>query len=280
MKVLVIPDVHGNMNAVENAKKVYETEKPDRVIFLGDYCDSHDPHNRWPEQERALEEIINWKHSVNTKVGSLVVSTLFGNHDLSYMSKFGGRSCSQYQMYSAEDIQETLANLFDEFEPFVKIDKWLFSHAGVTQPWLDDPLHAGVFFPNMTNMSLENINELFHAKKLAIFNFNGQDPYGDDSYETCMWIRPPSLIRFGVKGYHQCVGHTALDEEMMQYWNLESREIKTQDWFDNNKFYKYQYEEGNPPDNLDCKYIFLDSPEQNHYAIIDTDTDDVKIIKY
>lgn len=279
MKVLVIPDVHGNERVLENAKKVYEEGRADKVIFLGDYCDSHDTFNTWSDQKRELEKIMEWKHAVNL-VNPHTVDTLFGNHDLSYMGNYGGRSCSQYQHFSAKDIQDTLTNMFEEFEPFVIVDKWLFSHAGVTQEWLNDPMHASVFFPELTNSSLDKIKEIFHNHNLTVFNFNGDDPYGDDSYETCMWIRPPSLIRFGIAGYNQCVGHTALDENMMEYWNLESRIVKAKDWWDNKKFYKYQYEEGNEPDNLDCTYVFLDSPEQEYYAIIDTETNDVKIINY
>ena len=43
------------------------------------------------------------------------------------------------------------------------------------------------------------------------------------------------------------------------------------------KFYKYQYEAENEPKNLDCKYVFIDSPENNLYAIIDTVTNEVEI---
>lgn len=280
MKILAIPDVHGNKRVLENAKKVFETEHPDKVIFLGDYCDSHYRAIGWKEQKEELEKIMEWKHEVNSVTPGLV-ETCFGNHDLSYMSKFGGRSCSQFQSLNCLDIQETLEKYFDEFTPLVIVDKWLFSHAGITPEWLEDPCHAGPIFPDLLNMNLDKVKECFRNKELVIFNFNGNDPYGDDSYETCMWIRPPSLIRFGLEGYHQCVGHTALDPETMGYWNLEDRVVPAQKWWDDGHFITWQYEnEEDHPRNLDCKYVFLDSPNQEYYAIIDTETDEVKVIKY
>ena len=64
----------------------------------------------------------------------------------------------------------------------------LFSHAGVSQVWLDDLGYD-------VNEPLEEyINNMWLYKPIA-FVFNGSNPYGDDIQQTPTWIRPRSLMK-------------------------------------------------------------------------------------
>ncbi|MDR2052315.1 MAG: hypothetical protein LBP80_02795, partial [Treponema sp.] len=54
------------------------------------------------------------------------------------------------------------------------------------------------------------INEAF-AKDRNILTFDGGDIYGDDVTQSPIWIRPRSLKRDPLAGYHQIVGHTPGD---------------------------------------------------------------------
>ena len=75
-KRLVLGDFHSR---IEVFKTIYETEKPDDVIILGDYVDSHEPISD-SQQKAAFEELIQIK-SKHTK-GEFIL--LLGNHDFHY----------------------------------------------------------------------------------------------------------------------------------------------------------------------------------------------------
>ena len=282
-KVLVLPDVHGNKIVLENAKAAYEKYKPDFIVFVGDYVDSHTEGNSWIQQQEQLKAILDWKRKLNKEKETCF--TLFGNHDLSYMYNYGGVSCSSHQFFVSQDIQEFFCEHWKEFQAIKVIDNWIFSHAGITQQWLDFPL-GGSFAKAPIDgenqyWTLDDVNRHFRDKNLKYFNHNSNDSYGDDEHEGCMWIRPPALIRTGLEGYNQCVGHTVLDATdsiYMDYWGLKGRVVKAQDWYDNKKFFFHQYQAENYPRNLDCTYVFIDHPENKVCAIIDTITNEVEII--
>jgi hypothetical protein len=50
----------------------------------------------------------------------------------------------------------------------------------------------------------------------GVFSFNGLDPYGDDEYQTPIWIRPRSLMRANRNTlrtrFIQVVGHTQVNK--------------------------------------------------------------------
>lgn len=282
-RVLAVPDVHGNKLVPENAKAAYEKYKPDFIVFVGDYVDSHTEGNSWIQQQEQLKAILDWKKELNKK--KEVCFTLFGNHDLSYMYNYGGVSCSGHQFFVSQDIQEFFCEHWNEFQAIKVIDNWIFSHAGITQQWLDFPL-GGNFAKAPIDRenqywTLDDVNRHFRDKNLKYFNHNSNDSYGDDEHEGCMWIRPPALIRMGLEGYNQCVGHTVLDltdSIYMDYWGLKGRVVRAQDWYDNKKFFFHQYQAENYPRNLDCTYVFIDHPENKVCAVIDTITNEVEIV--
>ncbi len=280
MKVGVLPDVHGNGTVYENFFKLKELEV-EHIVQLGDWVDSHNSGNSWANQKSLLEKFLKLK-----KENPDYLTLLFGNHDLSYMYNFGGQSCSGHQYFVSQDIQEFFCKNWNEFQAIKVIDNWIFSHAGITQQWLDFPL-GGNFSREPIDgenqyWTLDDVNRHFRDKNLKYFNHNSYDPYGDDEHEGCMWIRPPALIRYGLEGYNQCVGHTVLDlnnKDYMEYWNLEGRAVDAQEWYDHKKFFLHQYQSSEDyPRNLDCKYVFIDHPENKVCAIIDTKTNEVEIV--
>ena len=278
MKLGVIPDRHGNKNFEQKLENLLK-ENVEKIIVLGDYCDSHEEGNNWLTQKSCLDTLLELK-----KANPAFYSILFGNHDQHYLSSFGADTrVSGRQWFSAIDIQEYLLANYEYFQMIEIVDKWIFSHAGVSQIWLNNPLGGSTFKYRVKDdlkfWKLQDVNEHFKAKQIEYFNHNSYDPYGDYETESCIWIRPPSLIRYGVKGYNQCVGHTALEEGInMEYWNLEDRVVTGQEYYDKKHYWEHQYEEG-AVDNLENKYVFLDSPDQSYYATIDTKTDEVKIMR-
>ena len=71
-RVLAVPDVHGNKIVLENAKVAYEKHKPDFVVFVGDYVDSHVDGNSWIQQQEQLKAILDWKKELNKEIENAI----------------------------------------------------------------------------------------------------------------------------------------------------------------------------------------------------------------
>lgn len=127
-KILIIPDSHGRQ-FWRQAKEVIN--KVDKVVFLGDYLDPY--FYEGISKEQAIEEfkeIIKFKEDNKDKV-----ILLLGNHDCAYCFNFG--DASRYDYDNEVEIKKLFIENFDYFRLFYKIDNYLFSHAGITNDWLE-----------------------------------------------------------------------------------------------------------------------------------------------
>lgn len=260
MRVGVIPDIHGNENFEIKVKNLQEANV-DKIVFLGDYFDSHDPDDNFLVQRRCFNRVLELKNS-----NPDFYTVLLGNHDIQYLTRLGASSTSNKQWEHATEIQELLLQNRQKFDAVFVADNWIFSHAGITSNW------KKCWFDDKT---FSDINKTLQvSKNISCFNWQGLDPYGDDPINSCVWVRPPSLIEKGLPVYNQCVGHTVLDsEELRQYWYLKSRITNRRDFLEDYKF----------PALLDDQfienpiYVFLDSSVQDMYGITDTDLSTVRI---
>ncbi len=259
-KVLCIPDIHGNSKTIDKAIRLYDEHKPNVVIWLGDGFDSRTG-VPFQNQKQQMQRLFDWKHSVGSNF-----YTLIGNHDLSYLTRYGADPCvSNHQFEYQDEIQEFLIENYDEFLAAKLIDNWLFSHAGVSFSW------AAKIIRITENANIdERINSVFKSKKLELFNHCSSDPYGDHPSESCVWIRPTAFLRDGLP-FNQCVGHTPLDNSQMCYWNLDSRIVYI------NEYYR-QFGDVHRPKNANCIYVLTDSPSNDVITIIDTQTNEIKLL--
>jgi len=166
-------------------------DKFDKIIFLGDYFDSWK--NKWPEQMNNACDIITFKERFPEKV-----DLCWANHDTSY---YLDERCSGYQLEHAADIKDFFIKHKDQFEVVYIYDKWICSHAGVSEKWMSC---AGI-------KTVEEINMLFKERP-DYFRWVGPDGFGNNPNEGPLWIRPESLIVNAVKKYNQVVGHTELQD--------------------------------------------------------------------
>jgi hypothetical protein len=201
MKTIVLGDTHGR----SNWKLAIHQDKPDRVIFIGDYFDSFEIPGL--DQIHNFKEIIHYKET-NPQVE---VVLLIGNHDHHYFPEIGYTGTSGFQRTMAPSISQVIDENRHHLQMAYGFDKYLFTHAGVSPVFMDQ-----VFGPD--DWSIESVvvdlNELFKYKPRA-FDFNGFDSSGDNTTQTPIWIRPGSLIsankkhKKGLKkDYIQVVGHT------------------------------------------------------------------------
>ena len=223
-KIVVIGDIHGH----DSWKKLIELN-PDATefVFIGDYFDSFSiPH---VEQIYNYKEIIAWKESTDVKVTMLI-----GNHDFHYMSECGGRY-GGYNAWHAPEIGELLKETKEHLQVAYQVDKFLFTHAGVSKEWYE------ANFSEDGNVA-EQINDLWSYDKRS-FNHSGMEAYGNYDGEGPMWIRPDALKRNQLNDTTiQIVGHTHMNRIA----------------FDDNHFFI---------DTLPYEYLTIEDgiPSINHY---------------
>jgi predicted MPP superfamily phosphohydrolase len=224
MKICVIPDIHQT-----TLWKKVNIDLFDKVIFLGDYFDCWT--NKWPKQINNFNAILKLKKNNINKV-----DVLFGNHET---SNYFNEQCSGFQSYYAENIKRALIHEYQYMQIISLYDGWLFSHAGVSQRWMD---YSGI-------KSVEEINQLFKEKPNC-FTWVGPDGYGNNEREGCLWIRIPALMKTAVKGYNQVVGHT----------ELSKLELRTSPY-------------------SETKIICIDSDDHSNIIILDTETGEFTMYK-
>lgn len=207
MKILALGDIHGR----RIWKQIIDQEQPDKVIFIGDYFDAYQKIST-DNQLKNFDNIIKLKKQNKDNVVLLI-----GNHDYQY---FNGvtEQYSGYQSRRRYDIQFRLEENKDLLQICHIDGKFLFTHAGLTQTWFDEN------FPKDLKFNEENLNLLFKTK-LKPFGFQirpGCDIYGNNFYQSPIWVRPESLILDMIKGYTQIVGHTTqIDKIKIGYWGKD-----------------------------------------------------------
>lgn len=186
MKIIAIGDLHGR-----DCWKEFLNQDFDEAIFLGDYFDSHTLSRE--------KQYLNFRDLLDVAKKDSRIKLCKGNHDMHYTKNY-----PTYEKYSGYDGRNyaMFSNLLEEADEYMNLiyirSNYIFSHAGVTQTWLDN-----------NNIKLEEVNERF-KKVPEICLFDGINIYGDDITQSPVWIRPNSLLADGVDGYVQVVGHTAV----------------------------------------------------------------------
>ncbi len=181
MKIVALGDTHGRLNWKEIVAK--ETGV-DKIVFIGDYFDTHD--DVTPEQQISnFLEILEFKKANMDKVILLI-----GNHDFHYTG-YAYSTYSGYQYGAAPRINEILLEALkdDLMQMCYKHDIFVFTHAGITKTWAEA---NGIDVNDLEN----SINEMFKVKP-RVFDFTMGDNYsqtGNDITQTPIWVRPQALL--------------------------------------------------------------------------------------
>jgi len=202
MKVIAIGDIHGR----DNWKNI-SVEDFDKIIFLGDYCDSF----YFPDAAilNNLKEIIELKKKFPEKV-----VLIFGNHDVHYIF---------YPQYRATGFRESmrfvLHDLFEEnyslFQIAFQINNYLFTHAGVSNAWFAK--HEQILLRygyQKENISLaETLNRILNSSSRDILMEVGSIR-GGYSWNTggIVWADRSETKNDFLNGFHQIVGHSPVPD--------------------------------------------------------------------
>lgn len=202
MKTLVLGDIHGRTCWNE----IIDKESPDHIVFLGDYVSTH--HNISEDvQIKNCFDILDFKENNSDKV-----TLLRGNHDIQHLKYYWAECCGYFR-----NVADALYKERDRFlndTQWIKIDgNIIYSHAGVSQVWLDN-----------SNLSLNDIN---NQEPTALFGFTPDsysDYSGDSITQPPTWIRPLTLIQCNIEGYTQIVGHTPVHHIVDVYENVKNHD--------------------------------------------------------
>lgn len=204
MRIIGIGDIHGR----DKWKQIAIDEvHADKVIFVGDYFDTH--YSETPqEQIENFRDIIAYKKSNPDKIILLI-----GNHDFHYL-KDVNETYSGYQKDYADIIESELQTAIDDglIQMCYVYNNYVFTHAGVTKTWANSVLGNPTPLPNK---QLEHvINEMFKYQR-NVFKFT-PDIYhsksGNDITQTPIWVRPEALAFDAIDGFIYVVGHTPIRE--------------------------------------------------------------------
>lgn len=131
MKILIIPDIHGNWKAALKNIKDHKDEV-DKVVVLGDYVDDWNENLNGPNMIDGFNQLMEFKNNEPDKF-----EILFGNHDLSYIAQTRNGECVSGHHYNyAKQYKEMFIKNIDKMNIVYKIGNILFSHAGVSLSWL------------------------------------------------------------------------------------------------------------------------------------------------
>lgn len=192
-KRIVLGDTHGNFHAIET---IYNNEQPDSVILLGDYCDSFtfntsDVVNCWDN----IQKLKSNHHGE--------FYTLMGNHDWHYIHP--SEQYSGYRRSTWNAMHDKLVTAWSSKDIHVayvdSINKTIYSHAGITNTWLND----------WNNPSIDMLDDV-NVQALCFSRYEIYDIHGDSIHQGPLWVRPAALLddmyNDGIVVWKQIVGHT------------------------------------------------------------------------
>ena len=203
MKILINPDIHGR---IFWKYSIEHKDEFDKIIFLGDYLDAYSPDLLITEEDN-FKEIIQFKKDNLDKV-----ILLLGNNDCGYITDKIYAS-SRYNPFKCNSYQKLFLDNMDLFQLIYIYDKYLFSHAGVYQKWMD-----------LNKLTLKDLLD-YDLDKLSK-SLNWIDYFRGGFYDvgSCIWadIRDSGTEKL-LKGYYHIFGHTQLK------FNLSTSELSCLD---------------------------------------------------
>lgn len=187
-KILILGDIHGR----DCWKNIIEYEQPSLTVFLGDYVSTHEEITS-NEQIYNLLDILNYKEK---NPGEVIL--LRGNHDMQHLGYYWAECSGLDNKVLNWMCREEIKNRFINNSQWILIkDKYILSHAGVSEDWLK---HYYIDFNNINNMPPDF--------QFGFTPNNRYDFYGVSPTQPLTWIRPQTLIKCAYGDYHQIVGHT------------------------------------------------------------------------
>jgi hypothetical protein len=206
MKHIIIGDLHGRDTWREVSVKKY-----DKVVFLGDYVDSFTISNLAIYEN--LKDIIRLKKRNPNKI-----VLLLGNHDIQYLY-FPRYQCSGFRPTMQNQLTSLFNNNKDLFQIAYQKGNYLFSHAGITNSWYNEFLRLPILekIKDENDTLADLLNKVDQTAQRYILHTAGYFRGGEGN-GGITWADKKETTIDMLKGYHQVVGHTIVDQvESVKY---------------------------------------------------------------
>lgn len=226
MKIIIVPDVHGR-TFWRKCKDLINSV--DKIIFLGDYLDPYIDLDLVypPEAFDEFVDILQFKKDNPDKV-----ILLLGNHDIHYFPEL----LDAYGCRRFERRKHDISKLFVENINLFKIThcegKYLFSHAGILQGWLDY-IQSDSFFElwkinnveDFKNLNVEDLtNLLFIEHGLNVLWMISRERGGRAMYGSCVWADVHEHLNYFIDplpNYYQIFSHSYYYPTLSEYYKDE-----------------------------------------------------------
>lgn len=238
MRVLVIPDIHGETFWKEPVQKYID--QVDKIVFLGDYLD---PYRQFEDEYSPDTVFNNMMDIVNLKlINKDKVVLLKGNHDFHYTSKRAmelacASRCDKRNWHKFN-------NLFNDYDDLFKLAHlesikgitYLFSHAGITTYWINK-VNAKLWKMNDREVSIADQAIIDKINDLE-YDLEGQNMLAIiGEYRTIIGEKTGSILwadieehafpvapkAYGLNKVFQVFGHSRLDSnkaDMIEFNNI------------------------------------------------------------
>ncbi|MDJ1121844.1 metallophosphoesterase [Olsenella sp. YH-ols2217] len=200
---IVVGDLHLKATRVLPAlDRLIDSEKADRVVFLGDYLDDWDA---TPEDfERECRALAEWADGRRKQGLDLVF--LLGNHDLEYLrGAQGPGTWVELTPYCRKFLHRLNVHVA------VEDHGWLLTHAGVTRAWARRQLYCaqGTQNPSAAEVA-DELNWMLSGNETNLLAMAGPGR-GGSQLPSPLWADLDELLADPLPGVRQIVGHTPVD---------------------------------------------------------------------
>ena len=206
MKVAVIGDIHGTTKFLDCYTKIQQNDPDvDKIIVLGDWFDPYLNIDLDTMIERYNEFVDIWKSDDR-------IISILGNHDIAGYIITNDLTSRTRLGKMGQRITEVIEPNLSESYLTYKVGDYIFSHAGVSQGWLDEIgqySYANYVDDIMNCKKGWTADELSDICTFYPYDFGG---CGNNKHQSCVWIRPQALYSSAIEGYNQVVAHTRVEE--------------------------------------------------------------------
>lgn len=207
MKHVIIGDLHGR-----DVWKEAPPSRDGRIVFLGDYVDSF----RFSDAE-IKDNLLNMLAFKRANFKNVVL--LIGNHDAQYLN-YPLHRCVGFRPNAAADLNKIFSVNRDCFQFAYQSGNCLFTHAGLTNRWFNEfrvsrPYQYYKKKDEALAPTLNRIDWQTRGSKLyAPCRYRSYE----DSNGGPVWADYEATVQDALDGYHQFVGHTAMEQPMSYVW--------------------------------------------------------------
>lgn len=197
MRTVILPDIH---QKPEQAEAILLKTRPwDQAVFTGDYFDD------WADSAHDAARTAKWIVDIDAEAP---ITKLLGNHDVHYLyPALHAARCSGFTSAKLGAIGAAIdiVKLRRQLLPYIWVDGWLVSHAGI---------HPRFLHGTKGKKAKKRLNELaqtavadLEANKLHYFFDAGADRGGSRQVTGGInWLDWDSFIP--IAGINQIVGHS------------------------------------------------------------------------